>query len=579
MIGFDSTAMPASAGRTLPASAVFGAAAGAVVYFLVLDPRLLDPSYWIWLMEGDPAAEYLGWRFFRVEPWRWPPGAMRAYGLEIGSAIPFTDSIPIAAFAAKLASAWLPDPFQYFGLWALLCFVLQGFFGGLLAALASGRAIERYAITLLFVASVPLLDRAIGHYALMSHWLVLWGLWLALRPHRELSTGPWIAVTCIASLVHAYLLYLVLALWAADVLRRRHFDPLPRPTLDEWFRHVATVVIALGITMALAGYFVLPGDAMSGGSHYYGKYAANLNAFFNPGWGSLFLPNLPVMKGAELEGHGYLGAGVLVLLAVALVALLKPGGPRPNLRPYLPLIVVATLLFALALSHQIAWGDRVVLELPLRGKLLELVATLRASGRLVWVAMYALTFAACAIVATRFAPRAATIVIVGCVALQMADLAPRFEAMRGYFHERFIVAPASRATPLASPFWAEAARRYRTIRMAPVANTARGWEWLALYAVDHGMAINTGQFARVSFPRVAAANAAITTTLNEGKLDPGTLYLLWSRDAKFDWSIGPDDGLGVFDGYLVIAPGWFAQSRGSIAPDYLVRGPRRGIGP
>jgi hypothetical protein len=196
-----------------------------------------------------------------------------------------------------------------------------------------------------------------------------------------------------------------------------------------------------------------------------------------------------------------------------------------------------------------------------------------------WVAMYLLTFAGAAIVAARYVPRMATTIIVGCVALQLVDLAPRFAAMRGYFHDRFIVAPESRRTLLASPFWAEAAKHYRTIRVAPVANMARGWEWLALLAVDHGMAINTGQFSRPSFPRMAQANDAITRTLASGALDPGTLYLLWNKDGKFDYAIGPDDGIGVFDGYLVIAPGWFAQPRGSIAPDYLVRGPRKGLGP
>ena len=122
----------------------------------------------------------------------------------------------------------------------------------MLAALASGHAIDRYAITLLFVASVPLLDRAIGHYALMSHWIVLWALWLCLQSRRELATAHWVAVTCLAALVHAYLLYLALALWIADVLRRRHFDPPPRPTLGDWIRHVTVVAIALIGTMALS---------------------------------------------------------------------------------------------------------------------------------------------------------------------------------------------------------------------------------------------------------------------------------------------------------------------------------------
>ena len=87
------------------------------------------------------------------------------------------------------------------------------------------------------------------------------------------------------------------------------------------------------------------------------------------------------------------------------------------------------------------------------------------------------------------------------------------------------------------------------------------------------------EVARLSFPGVDAANAAITRTLEDGPLDPSTLYLLWSRDAKFDWTIGPDDGVGVFDGYFVVAPGWFAEPRGSITPEYLVRGPKRGIAP
>jgi hypothetical protein len=558
---------------------MFGALAGVVLFFLVFDPRLVDPGYWIWLMEGDPATQYLGWRFFRAEPWHWPPGMIRSYGLEVGSAIVFTDSIPIAAFAAKLLSPFLPEPFQYFGLWALMCYALQGFFGGMLAALASERRVERYAITLLFVASLPVMDRAIGHFALMSHWLVLWGLWLALRPNRELSTGQWVAVTCIASLVHAYLLYIVLALWVADVLRRRHFDPQPRPSVGDWVRHVVVVSIALVATMALAGYFLLPAHAVTGGAQYYGKYATNLNAFWNPGWGSRFLPGLAVMKGAELEGHAYLGLGMLVLLPIALLTLIAPGSARPNVKPYVPLIAVGILLWMLAVSHLVAWGDRVVLEIPIRGKLLDTIATLRASGRLAWVALYGLWFAAVAIVATRFKPRVATALIVGAVALQLADVSPRYVAMRDYFADRFIATPAKRASPLVSPFWPEAAKHYRAIRMAPVANMARGWEWLSLYAVDHGMAINTGQFARLSFPRVDAANGVITRTLKDGPLDPSTLYLLWSRDAKFDWTIGPDDGVGVFDGYFVVAPGWFAEPRGSIAPEYLVRGPKRGIAP
>ena len=291
----------------LPLTPVAAALAGVALFFFLFDPRLLDPGYVAWLMDGDPGTMYLGWRFFRAEDWGWPPGAMHAYGLDIASSIVYTDSIPLVALPAKLISAWLPTTFQYFGWWMLACYALQGWFGGMLADLAAERPLQRLAIALMFVASVPIMDRAIGHYALMSHWLVLWALWLALRPHRDHATLAWTAVACLASLVHAYLLYLVLAIWVADVVRRRHFDPEPRTSFAAAFRHVVVVGIALWIAMTIAGYFTLPRSAISGGVEYYGRFATNLNAFFNPQWGSRFLPAWPVIPGSELEGQAYLG--------------------------------------------------------------------------------------------------------------------------------------------------------------------------------------------------------------------------------------------------------------------------------
>jgi len=563
----------------LPLTPVAAALAGVALFFFLFDPRLLDPGYVAWLMDGDPGTMYLGWRFFRAEDWGWPPGAMHAYGLDIASSIVYTDSIPLAALPAKLISSWLPTTFQYFGWWMLACYALQGWFGGMLADLAAERPLQRLAIALIFVASIPVMDRAIGHYALMSHWLVLWALWLALRPHREHATLAWTAVACLASLVHAYLLYLVLAVWVADIVRRRHFDPEPRTSFAAAFRHVVVVGIALWIVMTIAGYFTLPRSAISGGVEYYGRFATNLNAFVNPQWGSRFLPNWPVIPGSELEGQAYLGLGVLVLLAVALIALLKPGGPSIDWKPYVPLIVVSIGLLALAITHKVALGDRVLVELPVPDKLLDTLATLRASGRLAWVAFYGLIFAAGTIVATRFTPFAGTVIIIGALVLQALDLSPRFEKMREYFADRTIAVPAKRASPLASPFWAEAAKDYRIIRVAPAANMARGWLWFGQLAADHGMAVNTGLVARVDSRGLSRANEALASRLKDGPLAADTLYVLWSPEQKFAWTIGPDDGVAFIDGFVVIAPGWFTKPRGSIAPHALTRGPMTGVSP
>jgi hypothetical protein len=192
--------------------------------------------------------------------------------------------------------------------------------------------------------------------------------------------------------------------------------------------------------------------------------------------------------------------------------------------------------------------------------------------------MYGLVLATGALVAARLPGRAAAVVLASAAALQAADLSPRFARMRTWFTEHYVVQPTTRTTPLTARFWTEAAAHYRAIRVAPVTHMARGWEWLGLHAVEHGMAVGTGCFARVSAPRLAAANAAVEAALAHGPLDAGSLYLLWTPDAKFAWAIGPDDGAGTVDGYFVVAPGWFARAQGPARND-LLRGPRRGVAP
>jgi hypothetical protein len=87
----------------------------------------------------------------------------------------------------------------------------------------------------------------------------------------------------------------------------------------------------------------------------------------------------------------------------------------------------------MALSNQVAWGDRVLFTVPLPDRLLELLAMVRGSGWLLWVGYYALMLAIPAIIMRNLAAPAATAVLVFGVALQAADLSPRYLALNGYF--------------------------------------------------------------------------------------------------------------------------------------------------
>lgn len=542
-----------SPNRAAPALAA--ALLGPLLFFLVFDPRLLDPSYFRWLLWlPDPATQFLGWHFFRLENWHLPPGAATNYGMDMGSSIVFTDSIPLAALLFKLARAALPDNFQYFGWWMLACYVLQASFAWLLSGTATRLVVPRLAITAMFVLSPLLPDRAIGHYALMAHWLVLAALYLYLRAPERFATALWCLLICGAALIHAYLLYLVLAVAFADAARRRWIDHTA--TTRDTLRSALVIGAALLATMWLAGYFTIPTKAFSGGIEYYGRYAANLNSLWNPLWGSRFLPAQPVIAGSELEGYNYLGFGLLAMAPLALFAFWRSGSGR-NARRCLPLAVVVVLLWAIALSNQVAWGDRVLFTVPLPRFLLDLIAMVRASGRLLWVGYYALLLAVPAIIVRNFAPPVATAIVLLGLALQIADLSPRYVALQTYFRQHFIVEPALAADRMSSRFWSGAALHYRSILFVPSLPVPPDFALIGLFAADHGMQINVGSFARFDSRRVAEATTARKQALAAGRLDPASLYVL-RPEQQVALRAGHDDAIGTVDGFLVLAPGWFA---------------------
>jgi hypothetical protein len=123
----------ASTGKGRWTTPLVAGIAGAAFFFWIAGARGIDPTEIAWTMQLDWRIHFLGWHFFRGEPWHWPPGVIEGYAhAPDGTAIGFTDSIPLVAFVLKPIANFLPMPFQYLGVWILICFALQGMFGVLL---------------------------------------------------------------------------------------------------------------------------------------------------------------------------------------------------------------------------------------------------------------------------------------------------------------------------------------------------------------------------------------------------------------------------------------------------------------
>lgn len=524
--------------------AVFAGVLGVLGFLVVVGSRALDPANIAWLGTGDSATHYLGWQFFRATPWAWPPGANPSYGLELGSSIVYSDSIPGLAFLFKLASGLLPETFQYFGLWLLACFVLQAVLGWKLSALLSERASVRILGAGLILFAPPFLWRVGIQSSLAAHWLVLAALYLNLRPRTDGRLFWWALVLCAAALVHAYLWAMVLALWLADFIAR----PERRPVLEP-----ALMAGVASLTVWLCGYLVLPSDGVL--RMPYGRYRMNLLSTIDPSGWSYLLPDLP-QGPHDYDGFNFLGLGAILLVAAVLPRIWRARSATLPRRHW-PLLAVLIVLACVALSNKLAVGSAEPVIIPLPEFVLDALSVFQSSGRFFWPVYYALLCWILWLVVSSFRHETALALLSAALLIQIVDTS------RAWLPKREAMAVTGDKWPssLNAPFWEAAAAKYRNVRWIPPNNMTRHWQELAYYAARHRMGTDAVYLARVSSASLAASRHRTVEALRTGDFEPDSLYVLDTRYVKrMSWKLRPGDLLAEIDGLTVLAPGWGAST-------------------
>lgn len=509
--------------------------AGVVVFFVLYGFAVVWPTNVDWLLNGEDLTQhYIGWRFFRNSQWLFPfgNGNTLAYPNEVS--VIFTDSIPIFAVFFKLLSPILPDNFQYFGLWGLLSFILQG---GISAKLIQKYTKSGWIVvtgSLLFILSPVMILRTFSHTALASQWIVLLGI-LFIAYYEELSisrkwtTIAWGALGILASSVHIYFVpmcgILLLGYILIDFIKSRKQI---RSLVPVFYPLLSYLVCAAG-TIALLGGFSSGVNADTIGL---GWFSFNINAFVNPmGWSRL-LKDHSVINGYQAEGFAYLGAGVILLLCFTVIFVAANIKKGITLKDYFKGHIKKTVLFfmcaglvLIAVSPTVTFGNRVLIEVSIPLFAENVWNIFRCSGRFIWPVVYLmLLYGICG--DRHWVNRKMKICIMTlCLLLQLFDLSSYMRSR----HQEF-VSYQQMENYLTSEVWEELAQsgKIKHLVFASDFTTAdKELYCFGYYAVEHKMTMNQFCFARINNEII---REEIIKALEEA--DPATAFIFRNGDTQ-----------------------------------------------
>ena len=188
---------------------------GAVCFIGIYGVRILDPvnTGWLFNNDHDLRQHYIGWCRFRSDPWHFPIGLIDSLSYPNSMSVIYTDSIPLFAVIFKALSPALPQTFQYFGLFGIMCFMLMGGFSSLLLRRFVSSDIQCAIGSLFYVMSAPVIQRMYFHTALAAQWIVVAALvlWvyddLAGSVQRRAIYWGILGFVCVG--IHSYFLPMV----------------------------------------------------------------------------------------------------------------------------------------------------------------------------------------------------------------------------------------------------------------------------------------------------------------------------------------------------------------------------------
>jgi len=390
-------------------------------YLLGLD--FINPSNSEWLYLGDLSQYQLGWKFFRDDIWRFPIGSNPNLGIYFDGSVVFSDSIPIFAIFFKLIKNFLPENFQYFSIWILVCIYLQLFFSFKIIFKFTNNLGYSLIGSLFFIFSTIFLNRSGIHLSLMGQWILLSGIYIETINNK--SKPLYQTLNILLSVVIHFYFTIILILFYIFIKIYNIFKKEIK--LTDVIKEFFLLIILTVILMYIVGYFTIQLDDGLGGG--YGYYNFNLNSFFNPlgsnyvesfNWSQFFQQKK--YQNGEYEGFSYLGITGLFFLFLFFVNFFL----KKDLIFFdrYKILTVSLLFLVLATSNNVNFGENNIFLLPINNLFYALLSSIRASGRLIWLVYYLIFIIGIILIYKFFEKKKPIIIISILFFIQIVDINP-----------------------------------------------------------------------------------------------------------------------------------------------------------
>ena len=394
-----------------------------IFWFYLLGFDFINPLNNEWLYLGDLSQYQLGWKFFREDIWRFPIGSNPNLGIYFDGSIIFSDSIPIFAIFFKLIRIFLPENFQYFSLWILVCIYLQLFFSFKIIFKFTNHLGYSLIGSLFFIFSTIFLNRSGIHLSLMGQWILLSGIYIETISNKRKSLYQ--ILNILLSVVIHFYFTIILVLFYIFI---KIYDFFKKEiNLINVIKEFFLLIIPIVILMYIVGYFTIQLDDGLGWG--YGYYNFNLNSFFNPSgsnnvesfnWSQFFQQKQ--YQNGEHEGFSYLGiTGFFFFLLFFINFFLKK---NLILLDRHKILAVSLLFLVLATSHNVNFGENNFFLIPINNLFYALLSSIRASGRLIWLVYYLIFLIGIISVFKYFDNKKPTLVISILLFIQIVDIYP-----------------------------------------------------------------------------------------------------------------------------------------------------------